>query len=535
MKNKRYIFALLAIMVIAPFGAMARTVEIKMSTCPKPLVDNIKKMTSALNYNDQLIMNFDKAGKYIIDGSILIKSNVVIKGVGSKSTRLIVQEGFANGKSKMTINSFFRIKGDENHKLKVKIRDIGFELVSHKGILWEKAEKQLVCLWNADGVMVDNVVFKSQDAEITNLDLRDCSNVLIQNCEFENYNNCETGGCLWSRGEQHNIRIVNNVFSKYGKDEVLGCWGGVHDKEFEIKNVVVENNEFVLEKKTGTKTMDLHNFITFSHHYGEGAKTHCNIDSIFFRNNNIRIDAPINRVMVLNFCKYATVNNLEVSNNEILCTSRSSAKSFMNDFEVISDLFENMNITIKGNYIKNKNEVTGDDGHTFLSTTNGVLKVENNTIDNDNPQRLVWCHAGSLKLELTHNTVSNMRTSSLSASKGVDNVSITAMNNRFAGDTRIYCRNVKNLDLVYKNNEFNSTNVHFFLQEGAQNTAIIFEDNVVNAMPGNGLFYANYGGSHCNFGNVTVCNNTFNGVKNGSMRNSLVKAKKLNLNNNIYR
>ena len=122
-KNTLFVLMLWTL-VVGPVSA--RTVEIKMSQCAKPLVDNIKKVSSSLGLNDKLILNFDKAGKYEIDGTIRINCNVVIKGVDSKSTRIIVKDGFTNGKSKFTDDCFFRIKGSPNHKITAEVRDLCF-------------------------------------------------------------------------------------------------------------------------------------------------------------------------------------------------------------------------------------------------------------------------------------------------------------------------------------------------------------------------------------------------------------------------
>ena len=539
MKFVRYIIAFVAIALLTCM-AHARTVEIKMSQCAKPLVDNIKKVATTLSYDDTLILYFDKSGKYVIDGTIRINCNVVIKGVDSQSTKIIVKEGFANGKSKFTDDCFFRIKGNPNHKISAEICDLCFEIEPHKGILWENSEKLLVKIWDADGVLVDNVVSKMRDAEITNLDLRECSNVLVQNCYFENYNNCEVGGCLWSRGAQKNIHIVNNVFRKYGKDEVLGCWGGVHETDFEIKNIVVENNEFYLDNITGSKLLDVRNFIAFNHTYNEKAQTYCTLDSILFKNNKIIINAPLNRILMTAFCKYAIVKNLEISYNEIVCTSKCSRKnSFMNDIDIISELGDNINVKIDNNYLSSKGEILSDDknsGHTFLSCQNANISATNNIIENDYPQRFVWCHEGSLRLNLDNNSVSNIYTSAtLSSSKTIDNVLITATNNIFSGDTRIYCRNVKTMDLVYKNNVFNSSNYHFFLHESANQTSIEFDGNIVNAQIGKGVFYANYSNKDYKFSKAIITNNTFNGLNKKSIEGSLKQSKKLTLRGNIYR
>ena len=66
MNRFKYIIALVAIVLLA-CNAQARTVEIKMSQIGKPMTDNLMTVTSSLTNNDQLILNFDKAGKYELD------------------------------------------------------------------------------------------------------------------------------------------------------------------------------------------------------------------------------------------------------------------------------------------------------------------------------------------------------------------------------------------------------------------------------------------------------------------------------------
>ncbi|MBR5087249.1 MAG: hypothetical protein IKX31_09625 [Muribaculaceae bacterium] len=539
MRNFKTIITVIA-MVLLTCNAKARTMEIKMSQCPKPYVENIRNMTANLGANDVLILNFDKAGKYEFDGSLKFKCNTVIKGLGPNSTKVVVKEGFVGGKSKMLDDTFFAIHGSSTKKVKAEIRDISFELASHKGILWEKTPKHIVKVWYGDGVVVDNIVSKTRDAVLTNLDLRECSNVLVQNSEFENYNNCNEGGCLWSRGEQRNILIRNNIFIKYGNDEALGCWGGSHKGDFVMNNIVVEDNEFYLDNKMKAKQQDVHNFIAFNHSLNEHTQSYCTMDSIIFRENKITINAPLKRIIIISLCKYADVKSIEISNNEIIKTSKCSTyNSFMNDIDILSELIDKTNITIDNNSISSSCKVLMDGnntGSTFISCRNAKINISNNVIENDYPQRLLWCQKGSINLNITNNTVSNVFTSAtLSSSIIIDYASIRATGNTFSGDTRIYCRNVKDLYLVYKNNVFNSSDNHFFLQEGAEQTSIIFENNIVNALTGKGRFFASYDGRKCDFRNVTISNNTFNGLSKQSLDESFKNVGNKTLNGNIYR
>ena len=94
---------------------------------------------------------------------------------------------------------------------------------------------------------------------------------------------------------------------------------------------------------------------------------------------------------------------------------------------------------------------------------------------------------------------------------------------------------VKAMDLVYRNNVFNSSNDHFFLHESATKTSLHFEGNTVNALNRKGIFYANYSGQNYKFTNAKITNNIFNGVNRASLNTSLKSASKLTMSGNIYK
>lgn len=544
MKNFRHIIAFVAIALLA-CNAQARTVEIQMSTCAKPLVDNINNAAAKLSYNDLLILNFDKDGIYTIDGTVWIKSNIVIKGVSSKSTRIILQEGFANGKSKFTDDCFFRIKGDENHKLSAEIKDISFELASHNGVLWEKAPKRMIKIWYGKGIVIDNITSKSRDAAITNIDLRESENVIVSNCEIENYNNCSESGCLWSKGDQKNITIKNNVFRKYGHDEVLAMWGGRSDTQSvtEMKNILIEGNEFYYGNKIKSKNKFWSTvFICFYHFREEiyNFNNPCEVDNLVFKNNSITIDDVIGRDIAVFFDSLAKVGKIELSNNVITNTSKASCQSnYMNDITLQAGGNLNNPIEIKNNTVINQAEILCDgkkSGYTFLSMEDADVIVDDNDVDSDYGMGLIWCHRGNFKITMNNNRFKGLeRTATLSSSASIDNISITAIGNSFTGDTYMSCRNVKKMDLVFKNNVFNSSGYHLFLQEAGNQTTIDFENNTINSLKGNGVLYANYSGKDYKFTQAIVANNTFKGLNRKAIEGSLKKSQTLSIKGNIYR
>lgn len=538
----KYLIAFL--LLFSASSAVARTLEIKMSQCPKPYVDNLREMTSNLGHTDELILNFDKAGKYEFDGSLKFRCNTTIKGVNSETTRVIVKEGYANGKSKMLDDTFFAVHGTSDNKVKVVVRDIRFELASHKGTLWENAPKHIVKVCDGGGVTVDNVTFWSTDAVITHVDLRECCDVVVENCTFENYNNCEAGGCLWSRGKQENIVVRNNVFSKYGKDEALAFWGGNNHKASDtshMRDITVDNNEFYFGNKIKSKKDWVMTVLICFYHFADNhTKEKCVVENLSFINNKITIDAPTIRNIWFNFDALATVSGIEISNNIINNTSKVSGKSnYLSDISISTAHNTDSPIVVNKNKVKTSGQVLCDgknSGYTFLSMENANVNIDNNVVNSDYGVRLIWCRGSNNNITMTNNQAFGLdKTAVLSANKSNGSVSLSSFSNNLNGDTRIYCNNIKNLALVFKNNVINSTDYHFFLQEAAEQTSITFEDNVVNAKKGKGSIYANYSGVNYNFNNVTISNNTFNGLKKADISEPFNKVKKLKMNNNIYR
>lgn len=527
-------------MVLLACNAQARTVEIKMSQCPKPYVENISKMTSNLGTSDVLILNFDKAGKYEFDGSLKFRCNTTIKGVGSQTTKVIVKEGSVNGKSKMADNTFFAIHGSTNKKVRAEIKDISFELASHKDILWEKSPKHIIKVCDGNGVTVDNVTFWSTDAVLTHVDLRDCSNVVVENCTFENYNNCDDGGCLWSRGDQSNITVRNNIFKKYGKDEALAVWGGKPKvAHTSVKNIVVENNEFLYENKTKCKrSYHTHVLICFYHFKEYDFVNTCIVDSIVFKNNTITMNTPYARNIVFNYDNLANVKNIEISGNRIFNTSKASIKNdYSTDLTISLPNNNTANITINNNWVNSSSEVLRDgknSGYTFFTFKNVSLNMLDNNIDSDYPVTLLWCQGGDNTVNLVGNTVSGLNRTA-TTSTGVNSLTINANGNHLIGDTRIYCSKLENLELNFTNNVFTSDNNNFFLEEGAPSTSVYFAGNTVQALTGKGKMFTNYSGKAYKFTKVQVINNTFNGLSKQSLEDSFKNVRNKSLNGNVYR
>lgn len=540
MKRMKFTLLLLGMLLMSHTLA-ARTIEVKVSQCGKPLVDNLNNVAKTLNGRDCLIINLDKPGKYEIDGTFQSKCNTTIKGISPSATQIILKEGFKNGRTKLVDDSFIKIYGTEFHKIKVDIKNVAFKLADHKGILWEDSPKHIVKIYHSNGLVVDNVEMYSCDAAITSLDLRNCSNTLIQNSTFENYNNCMLGGCLWSRGSQENVVVKNNVFWKYGNDEALAIWGSSYSNNMKIKNVTIDGNSFYYEnKKKCKKNISIDVLINFSHHEGSDVKQKCYIDSILFKNNIVTINGQSKRSILLNFDDLAILGKIEISENTFQNKSRCQVSDgYMTDINVNTGSNYRGDIIINDNNVYNEAEILcngKNTGYTFLGVKNGVINLSNNYIQSDYPIALMKGGGGSISLNLYKNVVSILsNVAILSDANKLEKVVINASGNEFTGDTRIYCRNIDNLELNFTNNTFNSNNYHIFLQEAAPTTSVIFDGNTINALAGKGTLFANYTGTAYKFKDVRVSNNIFRGVSKKELENSFVKVSKKNFSNNIYR
>lgn len=540
MKKTIKIMMLVMAAAFTTAGVSARTIEIKMSQCSKPLVESVRSMVSQASINDVVVLNFDKPGTYEFDGTIKIRSNTIIKGVDSNKTRVIVREGFAGGKSKMLDDTFFAIHGFSNKKVKVEIRDIRFELASHKGTLWETAPKHIIKICYGDGITVDNATFWSTDAVITHVDLRDCSNVLVQNCTFENYNNCREGGELWSRGEQENLVIRNNVFWKYGNDEALAIWGGNHKRVVYMRNILVENNEFNYEDKTKCKkNIPIDVLIAFCHFETNDTKYDCNIDNIVFTKNKITMNAVSNCDMKLTFDQLAKIGNFEISYNTFINTAKcSSSSSYMKDFEIKTDVLSETPILLKNNEVRSDCEVLCDgknSGYTFLGIKGANVQLTDNNIFSKYGVALLWCQGGDNDVKLENNTAEKLyKIAILNDMTHIGTFKITATNNEFGGETSIYSNNIDRLIIDFRNNVLNTTDYHLFMIEGAKDNTLNFENNIINSDNRNGAMYANYSGKRNNFDKVNIKNNIFNGISKSSVE-GVFKASKKSISGNVYK
>ena len=103
------------------------------------------------------------------------------------------------------------------------------------------------------------------------------------------------------------------------------------------------------------------------------------------------------------------------------------------------------------------------------------------------------------------------RLAHFSTSKGIDRFTLNARNNYFAGETRIYCDNIKSLDIDFTGNTFVSNSVNFFLNNFASKGSVTFNNNDVTIKSGNGQFITG-SSDKAKFDKLEIQNNVFRGV-----------------------
>lgn len=524
----------------------ARTVELKMSQCQKPLATAINKVTQSLKTSDTIILNFDKKGKYMFDRTVRARCNVEMKGLGENKTKLILAEGVDNsGKLLFSNDCYFYFEyPQKGAQGSVFIHDLGIEMQSHSKLWWPNRAMHLFKITDANRVKIIRTKSSLHNAVITNFDLRSCSNVTIEKNEIINYNYSEGGGCVWSRGNQRNVTVKNNVFRKFGKDEAFAAWGIEKTGNYVIENVDVSNNVFYYGNYRNSDTKNSATMLlSLCHFRGEYVTdSHYDIKNVSISNNDIYLDYPMRFVVMVKFDDLVSSSNINLCGNNIyksLDCTKSMTREIV-DFKVDDGSISNTGLLINDNtstcaHIDSEKNVMNS--NIFISLSQGKVKSSNNILNSENRLQFFYIGNNGGELTMNNNQVKGLYVlgSVKGGSKPLEKAVINAANNEFTGDTRIYCVKVNEMQLSFTHNVFNSSDYHFFLQEAALNTSLNFDGNTVNSLAGKGTMFANYTGTAYKFKDVRVANNVFRGLSKKELENSFVRVSKKNFSNNTYR
>lgn len=538
----KYAYLIVLAFLMALTG-QARTYNINVNSSRGDLTQSLRNDCARAGYNDTVVITFGP-GTYTISGTIRLQCHTVIKGAGRDKTTILLDNGSDRpGFKAFTDDTFFRITGTLRNSIAVSISDLTFRLKEHKGIWWEGKgiERYAVKIYHGKRVDIRDVDSYLDNANITNFNMHVCSNVTVTGCTISNYNNGETGGCLWIRGEMHNVTVKNNKFYKYGKDETLAIFDRVVDNTDKYvrgkasrSDIFIEDNEFYYGGYNGKNKMnpEANCGMVFSLFTDQlQSRDKCVTRNFHLRNNKFYVNEVTTRCIYVGFDPADEHHDIYIENNEIINGEIARDYRFYHKDIEIHDLSNcGDTIHIVGNNVRNKALVlnsSGTTGYMFLQTRGGIIKMDNNTIVNEVTRnrydgkpygaQLVWCQFEGGDVTMTNNVCKGLAyVAYVGGGEGTPLFKLNANNNYFEGDTRIYSHKIKEMQLNFTGNTFKSNNKNFFLQEFAPKGSVVFNYNNVTVTPGGGEFMTHWGKNSTNsmrFDLLELKGNVFKGVK----------------------
>lgn len=542
MKQLKIYTCLVSLLSLTAMMCQAKTIRIDASAIKHDLTQTLRDQCGKATYKDTVVLTFGP-GTYTVTGTIRFQCHTIIKGAGRDRTTVILDKvNDRPGFKSFTDDTYFRITGTLKNSISVDISDLTFKLKEHKGIWWDGEARHAVKIYHANKVNIHEFDSYMENAVITNIDMRVCSNVTVTNCIISNYNNCNDGGCLWIRGEMHNILVKGNIFYKYGKDETLGIYdrvvdvtdGYVRGKAVRT-NIIVEDNEFHYGeyKGKGNKKDPEANcgmiFTLMTDH--KKSKDCCTTRNFHMRNNKFYINDVTTRCMYIGFDPADVHEDIYVENNRIINGDIGrDYRYYHHDFEIhdLSSCGDPIHIT--GNSVTNKNltlNTRDETGYSFMQLRGGVVDVEGNNIvnqvktntKNGKPygMQLVWCSTEGGTANLRNNVCKGLQcVATIGGGDGTKLFTLNAMGNQFEGDTRVYSHKIKELHVNFTGNTFKSSNMNFFLSEFAPKGTVVFNNNHVTVDSGDGQFMTHWGKGSTHsmrFNKLEVKDNIFNGVR----------------------
>ena len=529
---------LIMLACMTAFIAQSKVINIDIDAIKGDLTTQLNSMCEKATYDDTAVLNFGR-GKYTIDGTIMLRCNVVIKGQGSDKSTVIIDN---NPAKPLTTDTYFMLHGTLANTINVSISDITFRMREHKGIWWKGIEKYIFQIHHANKVDMHNVESYLADANATNFNLHVCSNVTVTDCIFSNYNNSEIGGCLWLRGEMHNVHVWNNKFYKYGKDEALAVFDRLVDNSRKYirgkanrTNILIEDNDIYYGEYKGNNKKDPESncgmvFSMLTDH--RKSQDQCATRNFSLRNNRFYISEVTSRCIYIGFDPADTHENIRIENNQIINSAIKRDYIFthhdidVEDFSSCTDTIAIVNNTVKNSNVVINSE--GSSGYTFLHALGATVLVQGNIVTNTatvNPNngktagvRVLSCGTEGGDITMRDNVFKGVNyVGHFNSSKPCKFASFTATNNHFEGDTRIYCHNIEELNLTFTHNTLVSNNMNFFLQEFAKQGKLVFNYNKVTVKPGGGMLMTHWdkktSTNAMRFNLLEVKGNTFKGVK----------------------
>ena len=577
MKSIYYRFLLAAFTIIAAsVVAHARVVTINLSSLgTTDVTEGLRQQLSSLTYSDKAIILLDKPGTFVLRGTVTGKCSVEMRGLGAEQSKIELDNGANKGAFKaFTDDTFIEFTGTKEHPISVDIMDLSIALKEHHGYWWVEdhknrsssmQEKYAVKIYHADRVNIERVNSTMQNAVITNFNLRVCHNVTVKDCVITNYNNCYTGGNLWFQGEAKNVLVTNNKFYKYGNDEALAFYAITtnaydfktqHPADCEKSNISVTDNVFNYGY-TGKGKFDIANDMLVNvssiqnpnHRYGMHLK------NFTFTGNVFNISDIVKTELRFSFGSNDTHESILVADNKFINNAlKTNHKFYKNDILVrdSSPSVKADTIMIRENmFVNNADIVNPSDGAglSHINMEGGTVNFVANQITNNvttssitgkaTGGQLLWASSSGGFIKMRDNVCRGLcKIASVMTSDGINDFTIEAYNNYFQGDTRIYCKKVKRLDLNFTGNTFKSNNMNFFLQEFAAEGSLTFNSNDVTAANGQLMTHWDNKTStnSMRFKHLEVKNNVFKGMSDErSVLTNCTNVKRRKVSGNSYR
>ena len=174
-------------------------------------------------------------GEFVIDFPVIFRCNVIIRGQGVNNTKLIFKRNMKSFNDAIAANyepiesddTYICVKGKKGSEVFVDISNLSMEMEQATITQANKIEfnsndpRLLVKIYHANKVVFRNVNSRYDNFLAHNLDMRVCSNIMVENCRFTAYNNTKEGAVMAIRGNTENVMIRNNEFHKHGNDEII--------------------------------------------------------------------------------------------------------------------------------------------------------------------------------------------------------------------------------------------------------------------------------------------------------------------------
>lgn len=513
---------------------------------------NLTALLSTINLNTtpnnrwHVKIRLTEPGDYYITETLTVNCDFTIEGC--ENARIIAN--FSNNDAyHHDCFIFFCNYNSNGEKTRCKTIIKNVEFGVHANHHWrtinnEPAELHYLKIYYPQSLHIDNVKMSLSDHPITNIDIRNGQNVLIENCVLENYHdnvNVNAGGNLWLRAITQNVKIINNVFKKTGNDEALGFFGHHTDDDYILpaddipadgncrkQNIIVSNNVFEYGEP-GTIEADVINdcLISLTDTTSNQAQTLKHVyDNIAFEGNTIVVNDLVRRLFSCINRERTVIRNVRFENNNIKINGFTASSVFCNIFELHNMSSDVVSLCqVKGNNVYNKAKIIDDNttGLYFIYQNGGNVSVLDNFIriyesdDIDQKYRkfiFFWINKMNSTIYIENNNIfgchllGSINCPTSSGEQAINYAKVIIKNNVIKGGTSVYTHNIGWLVLSIEDNYIDSEEYIIALQDYGNSGYFSYINNhVLSKYSGSPTFY--YSSTGCNASRICVSNNVF--------------------------